>query len=210
MEWIEGLNLRELITEQERVDWRDLVSWLVEACDGLALAHSKGIVHRDIKSSNLMITRDGHIKITDFGLAKCRTFDDATVSDLTGAGVLVGTLDYMSPEQVRGEEADSRSDLFSLGIVIFEGLAGRLPFQKKSLAETLQAILDEPAPNLSDPEHSGTIHLDPVVQKLLAKDPNQRYQSATDLKEDLTHLLEGQQRGPFSWFRLPQGFGPWS
>ncbi|MCW4027120.1 MAG: protein kinase, partial [Candidatus Bathyarchaeota archaeon] len=108
MEWIEGQNLKHFLKENSPMHWKKLARWMIEACEGLEAAHKEGIIHRDIKSSNLMITEDGHLKITDFGLAKSKRLSHPEDTDLTAVGSLLGTLGYMSPEQVRGEAVDSR------------------------------------------------------------------------------------------------------
>jgi serine/threonine-protein kinase len=199
MEWIEGQNLKQVMLDRGPLDWRTLVGWLSKVCEGLEEAHAKGIVHRDIKPSNIMLTDRGEPKITDFGLAKCVMFKGETISDLTAAGSLLGTVEYMSPEQARGEQVDLRSDLFSLGVVAFEGLTARRPFQGDSIPGILQAIINSPAPPLQIPESPDAERLGPVVQKLLNKSVEQRYQSAVEVHEDLNRLLK--KRRLFSYFK---------
>ncbi len=189
MEWLDGETLRDEVDEEGPLEWRKLVQWLIEACDGLEVAHQRLMVHRDIKSSNLMITTENHLKILDFGLAKHWGLENES-TQLTVEGTLVGTLGYVSPEQARGDPVDQRSDLFSLGVVFFEGLTGKLPFQRKSTTATLYAIVNEPVPDLALYQIEDADRLDPVIRKLLEKAPEDRYQSAGELKKDLKQLLK--------------------
>ena len=140
------------------------------------------------------------LKITDFGLAKYRGDEQATAQDLTQSGVILGTVNYMSPEQALGDSVDHRSDLFSMGIVMFESLTGKLPFQRRGLAATLRAITQEPAPYLGLDQIENAAKLDRVVRRLLEKSPGDRYQSADELLDTLNRMLEGK-KGWISWFR---------
>jgi serine/threonine-protein kinase len=208
LEWIEGRTLREFIVEDGPVDWNRLVPWLTEVCDGLQAAHEKGIIHRDIKSSNLMITEENRIKIMDFGLAKVRELEELTTTGLTGEGNLLGTLAYMSPEQAAGGTVDHRSDLFSLGVVFFECLTGKLPFQRDSAPATLHAIGYEPAPYLGLYRVQKADRLEPIVQRLLEKDPKARYSSAQELKKDLQNLSK-RKKSLLSWLAPSADFDQW-
>jgi eukaryotic-like serine/threonine-protein kinase len=168
---------------------RKALDYARQIAAGLAAAHEKGIVHRDLKPENLFITTDGRVKILDFGLAKLQesgTHEDGsrlpTQRAMTGPGVVLGTVGYMSPEQVRGGEADHRSDIFSFGAVLYEMLAGRRCFQRDTQAETLTAILREEPPDLSQPTSvSGSPALEKIVRRCLDKKPEHRFQTATDL-----------------------------
>ncbi|MEE8584006.1 MAG: protein kinase [Acidobacteriota bacterium] len=192
MEWIEGRSLKQLIRQEGPVEWQRLAGWMAQACKGLEEAHRQGIVHRDIKSSNLMLSSDDKIKITDFGLAK-EWRDGTAISsddDLTQEGTLLGTIDYISPEQARGEPVDGRSDLYSLGVVIFEGLTGQLPFHRKTPAATLKAIFSEPPPYLGLYNLDNADRLDRTVRKLLEKSPRKRHESAAELHKELRAMLK--------------------
>ena len=202
MEWLDGQTLRAKILQEGPQRWRQLAHWMIEACSGLEAAHRQGIIHRDIKSSNLMITAENRLKILDFGLAKQRILEASPSFDteLTMQGAIMGTLDYMSPEQACGQPADQRSDLFSLGMVLFEGLTGRLPFRRNSPASTLQAIINEPTPDLAIYEVEEAEPFNRILQKLLAKQPDRRYATAAQLGKDLEALLK-QKKGFFLWRR---------
>ncbi|MBP1595543.1 MAG: Protein kinase domain protein [Acidobacteria bacterium] len=202
MEWLDGKTLKDKIVHEGPQEWRQLVRWMIEACSGLEAAHRQGIIHRDIKSSNLMIISDNKLKILDFGLAKHRVMEAGAPfsSDLTAQGALLGTLDYMSPEQACGQAVDHRSDLFSLGMVLFEGLTGQLPFRRNSAASTLQAIVNEPTPDLGLFKAEEAESFDLILQKLLAKLPDRRYASAAQVSSNLEELLK-RRKGFFPWRR---------
>jgi serine/threonine-protein kinase len=202
MEWLDGKTLKQIIAEQGPLNWKQVVQWLILACGGLEAAHRQGVVHRDIKSANLMVIAGGLVKILDFGLAR-HDIGGAPApwsSDLTSQGALLGTVDYMSPEQACGQTVDIRSDLFSLGVVFFEALTGALPFRRNSVPATLHAIVNEPAPDLGLFEVEGADRVDPVLRKLLEKQPARRYPGPVQLEKDLKDLLKPGRR-LLRWFR---------
>jgi len=167
----------------------------VQAARGLAVAHARGIVHRDLKPANLFLTAQGQIKILDFGLAKLSPAGKGLVASKAGAapttpGLVLGTVGYMSPEQVRGEEVDARSDQFSLGCVLYELLAGTPPFRRPTMAQTMAAVLEsEPTPLTEASQGRVPRPVAWIVERCLAKDPHDRYSSTADLARDLELAL---------------------
>jgi Tol biopolymer transport system component len=186
-ELLEGATLRDRLRDGG-LPPRKAVEYAVQVAQGLAAAHDKGIVHRDLKPENLFVCRDGRVKILDFGLAKLKTPEtgDATATGLTldnqtEAGVVMGTAGYMSPEQVRGQKADARSDIFSFGAVLYEMLSGERAFGGHSSADRASAILKEDPPDLLTSGRSVPAAIDRIVRHCLEKDPEHRFQSARDL-----------------------------
>src|SRR6516165_2105486 len=184
-ELLEGETLRERL-RRGALKLRDAIDIAIQTAKGLAAAHEKGIAHRDLKPENLFLAKDGRVKILDFGLAKLMqsvSADSPTVSlrDQTDAGRVLGTVGYMSPEQVRGQPADTRSDIFALGCVLYEMLTGKRAFRKPSSVETMNAILNEDPPAVSDITRTIPPALERVVHRCLEKPPDRRFQSASDL-----------------------------
>ena len=192
-ELLEGETLRARLAHGP-LPIRKAVEWAIQIAHGLGAAHEKGIVHRDLKPENLFLTNDGRVKILDFGLARqtplLQTGDmsSPTVAGYTEPGTVLGTVAYMSPEQVRGLPADARSDIFAFGVVLYEMLSGRRPFTGDSAAETMHAILTADAPDLPDPNQRVPPALERIVRHCLEKRPEQRFQSASDLAFDLEAL----------------------
>ena len=193
-ELLEGETLRSLLAGG-RLSPRRAIDYALQIAHGLAAAHEKGIVHRDLKPDNVFVTNDGRVKILDFGLAKLTHAEERgpatslpTATAGTEPGVVMGTLGYMSPEQVRGRPADARSDIFSFGAILYEMLAGRRAFSGDSAADTMSAILKEDPPDLSVTNQSVPPGLDRIVRHCLEKNPEQRFHSAHDLAFDLEAL----------------------
>ena len=197
-ELLQGQTLRERL-DQGRIPVRKSVEYALQIARGLTAAHERGIVHRDLKPENLFITRDGLVKILDFGLAKLITPDvsetQTTVAmSLTEPGLVLGTVGYMSPEQVRGQPVDHRSDIFSLGSILYETLCGQRAFQGPTSADTMGAILKEEPVELSTRVGDLPPGLGRVVHRCLEKDPGERFQSARDLSFNLELLTRDESR----------------
>ncbi len=203
MEFIDGVTLREKI-HREQADLSRLLRHLQHVAEGLAKAHAAGIMHRDLKPDNIMITRDGHAKILDFGLAKliepqrssrgggeaASELATAILQQHSTPGVVLGTVGYMSPEQAQGKtkEIDHRSDIFSFGCILFEAVTRQKAFTGKDAIDTLNKIIREPAPAISDFRPDLPNHLQRIVRRCLAKDPEDRYQTIKDVAIELREL----------------------
>src|SRR6202521_3774760 len=201
-ELLEGATLRERMT-QESLSARKAVDYGIQIALGLAAAHEKGIVHRDLKPENVFVTRDGRVKILDFGLAKLSEPTGSgsqtnlpTAVPATDPGVVLGTLGYMAPEQVRGKAADARPDIFAFGAILYEMLSGRRAFHGDTAADTMSAILTKDAPELSATNRNVSPGLDRVVRHCLEKDPERRFHSAHDLAFDLEALSDASGARP--------------
>lgn len=166
------------------------LEWAVAIAQGLAAAHAKGLIHRDLKPDNVFLTTDGVVKILDFGLARLPAADplSATRTPVSSAGLVVGSAPYMSPEQAQGHPVDHRSDLFSFGAMLYELLTGRHPFRSGSPLQTMQRVIEADVPPLTTLAPDLPIELDWIVRKALAKDPAERYQSSADLVVDLQRV----------------------
>ena len=190
MEYIQGRTLEARMAESP-LSMGDVLETAWEIADALEGAHRLGIVHRDLKPSNVMLIPEGHIKVMDFGLAKRVTpegeeEDVSTV--LTQDGAAVGTVPYMSPEQVRGRPLDTRSDIFSFGVVLYEMVTGVHPFKKDSIMDTAQTILSATPPPIARYVHDVSELLQDTIRKMLAKDPGERYQTVKGLIIDLRRV----------------------
>jgi len=193
-ELLEGETLRDRL-RHGALSVRKAIDYALQIAHGLAAAHAKGIVHRDLKPENLFITEDGRVKILDFGLAKVAApesslADAATMQPLTEPGLVIGTVGYMSPEQVRGKAADQRSDIFAFGTILYEMISGKRAFHGESAADTMSSILKDEVPELSETARNVPPALDRIVRHCLEKSPAQRFQSAGDLAFDLESLTE--------------------
>jgi serine/threonine protein kinase/ABC-type transport system substrate-binding protein len=193
MEYVEGKTLRSLI-ENGSLEVSKLLDIGAEVADALFVAHSAGFIHRDIKPSNILVTARGQAKILDFGLAKAVGIADRavsgefTVSQLTKAGMILGTVSYMSPEQTRGESLDFRTDIFSLGAVLYEAATGKAPFNGPSILSILHEIATVEPPSPSTISQNVPQGLDSIIQRALAKNKEQRYSSAAEFAEALRSL----------------------
>src|SRR5947209_524819 len=186
-ELLEGETLRERMAGAA-LPQRKAIDYALQVARGLAAAHEKGIVHRDIKPDNIFITDDGRVKILDFGLAKLTSATDGTSQTEvptrkvnTDPGTVMGTMGYMSPEQLKGQHIDHRSDIFSFGAILYEMLSGKRAFRGDSMAETMSAILREDPPDLSETNKTISPALERVVRHCLEKNPAERFHSARDL-----------------------------
>ncbi len=198
-ELLEGSTLRDEISAG-KLPLRRATEYAIQISRGLAAAHERGIVHRDLKPENIFVTRDGRVKILDFGLAKrLESADDSasgmqTASHHTEPGTVMGTVGYMSPEQVRGRPVDARTDLFGFGAILYEMLAGRAAFRRETASDTMAAILKEEPAELA--EASGRrvpLALDRLVRHCLEKDPERRFHSASDIAFDLEAIAQGSE-----------------
>ncbi|MBI2215595.1 MAG: protein kinase [Acidobacteria bacterium] len=186
MEYVEGTNLRELILRREVPPWHELAELLAQVAEALDFAHLKGIVHRDVKPANIIVLTGVRSKITDFGIAKIAS----NSSNLTTTGQFLGTPNYMAPEQVKGQPVDGRTDLFSLGVVLYESLTGKKPFAGDSLTSISYKIVHEAfiAPRRVDSKIPQGF--EPILSKCLAKEPALRYQRGRDIAVDLRKLAD--------------------
>lgn len=210
MELIEGETLRSFLSR--RVEMPKALNYLAQIADGLAKAHSAGILHRDLKPENIMITADGYAKILDFGLAKTslpESGDSGTEEQIASAtisapGAVMGTIGYMSPEQIRGAAIDQRSDIFSFGCILYEVLTRRRPFQGNSAVDTFHKIVYEPPSPIGvvDPPVSDALRR--VTLKCIGKDPDERYQSAKEIAIDLREIRREYESGAYSFGVLPE------
>jgi len=203
MEYVEGKSLKELIKNKQTRKWDipKIATLGVQMVEGLSKAHQKGIIHRDIKSDNIMLTNEGMVKIMDFGLAKLKG-----VSKVTKAGTTLGTVSYMSPEQTRGEDVDHRADIWSLGVILYEMITGQLPFKGDYEQAVVYSILNEEPKPITDLRPDLPGELEQIVNTALSKSPDSRYQKAGDILVDLRKLrkeLEFVKEQPSAKRRQP-------
>ena len=184
MEYVEGKTLRELLTDGA-LESSKVIEIGIAASEALKEAHKAGVVHRDIKSDNIMLTNDGKVKVMDFGLAKVR---DASI--LTIEGTILGTISYMSPQQAIGEAIDNRSDIFSLGVVLYELLTDKMPFTGDYEMAVIYSLMNEEPLSIREINNKVPAALEKIVFKALRKDPNKRYQDADELIEDLKKVKD--------------------
>src|SRR3954454_4116466 len=194
MRYVDGSDLRELLRSEGPLDSGRAIDLLAQVADALDAAHKRGLVHRDVKPANILVERTGdaeHVYLGDFGLAK----HASSASSLTGEHAFVGTIAYVSPEQIRGDEIDGRADVYSLGCVLYECLPGSPPFDRERELAVVYAHLNERAPRLSDVRPELPEGLDAVLRPATAKDPGDRFASCTELVRAARGALAGE-RGP--------------
>ncbi|HEY6139179.1 MAG TPA: serine/threonine-protein kinase, partial [Thermoanaerobaculia bacterium] len=197
-ELLEGETLRARLDRGPLLA-RRAVDAALQIAQGLAAAHEKGIIHRDLKPENIFLTRDGRAKILDFGIAKLTaSTEGAFQGAATEPGMVIGTVGYMSPEQVRGDAIDTRSDIFAFGVILYEMLSGIRPFKRDSSIETLRAILKEEPPELTEKLPNVPPQLERLVRRCLEKERDLRFQSARDLAFNLETLSAVSTSGTFS------------
>lgn len=184
MEYIDGKTLKELINEDGKLPEKRALNYALQIAEALKMAHSKHIVHRDIKSQNIMVTKDDRVKVTDFGIA--RVADNTTV---TATNAVMGSVHYFSPEQARGAKVDNRSDIYSMGIVLYEMLTGTLPFDADNPVSVALMQVQTNMPRPSDKVKSLSPGVDDLVLKMTRKDPNKRYKDVYDLIKDIKSIL---------------------
>ncbi len=188
MEYIEGETFEDLLVRGGKLPWQDAVALTQQALHGLGFAHRMNIIHRDIKPSNLMLTKNGVVKIMDFGIAKA-----LGGTTKTRTGLQMGTPQYMSPEQIRGRQVDARADLYSLGITLYQLLSGDLPFQSDSDYELMSAHINTPPPALTDIHKEVPVGVEQCVRKALAKEPEGRFQNAEEFVNALDHAARSSE-----------------
>ncbi|HEX3086024.1 MAG TPA: protein kinase, partial [Pyrinomonadaceae bacterium] len=221
MEFVDGDTLRQLI-HGKATDLKKLLRYLQHTAEALSKAHATGIVHRDLKPDNIMVTREGHAKILDFGLAKLiepqladpsKAGNEEQITAImqqhSTPGVVMGTLGYMSPEQARGDvrDIDHRSDIFSFGCILFEAATKQKPFMGDSMVKSLHKIIYEPAPLLTDVNPTAPADLQRIVRRCLAKDPDERYQTIKDVAIELKELRREIESGGLSAQVVPSASG---
>lgn len=199
-EYVEGKTVRELINSGLKL--KDTLNIIIQSCEALSAAHDRKIIHRDIKPENIIVRPDGYVKILDFGLAKLSEIDLHTLKDFskTAKGLIIGTPAYMSPEQVADEKVDHRTDLWSIGVVLYELLTKANPYKKENRQATFQAILSQEPPLASSLNSEVSTELDQILVKALEKDADLSYQTASDLRADLKRIKREVDSSP-SWSR---------
>src|SRR6266850_1441114 len=190
MQHVEGRNVRQLVNGRP-LELESALRIGIQVADALTAAHARGIIHRDIKSGNVMVTDSGQVKVLDFGLAKLLDETEAHTSgihqtELTEVGVPYGTATYAAPEQARGDKVDARADIFSTGVLVYEMLTGTWPFQGKTSVDVRHAVLHQDPPSLSEARPGGAPwQLQAILERAMAKEPKQRYQKVNDMRDDL-------------------------
>jgi tRNA A-37 threonylcarbamoyl transferase component Bud32 len=189
-EYIDGENLKEYVVRKGRLDVREALEIGLEVARGLAFAHDQGLIHRDVKPQNVLLNGDGRAKVTDFGIA--RTLD---VDGMTQTGTVLGTSNYIAPEQASGQRVDAHSDVYALGVVLYELLAGEVPFPGESFVAVAMKHMHEPAPNLLDARKDVPLRVANAVDRALEKDPEQRFPTMDAFAAELDACLAELDRG---------------
>lgn len=186
MELIKGQTLTEIIKERGALSCEEALSITFQVAEALECTHKEGVIHRDIKSGNIMVDNNGQVKVTDFGIAKAVQSESMTLT-----GTILGTPEYMSPEQAKGEKTDSRSDIYSLGIVLYEMLTGEVPFKAETPYGVMQQHINVEAKPVPEVNPSLPWEVEFIVRKCLIKDLSHRYQTATEILEDNKQISSG-------------------
>ncbi len=184
MEYLEGQTLEEMIKRKVKFNYRIISQMIVQICSALDYAHEQGIVHRDIKPANIMVLKDYRVKLMDYGIARIDS------NSMTKTGIAMGTPNYISPEQLKGQKVDKRADIFSLGVVMYEMLLGRRPFKGENITSLIYSILNQDPEKPSNVNPQVPLLFDHIVDKALKKNPNERYQNARELMSDLADFVE--------------------
>lgn len=199
MDWVDGIGMAKKIKRDGPMNPEEAISVVLQTAQALSHAHEHKVIHRDLKPENLMLTRDHHgktaVRVVDFGIAKALTGNESLpeAQNLTQTGTIIGSPFYMSPEQGLGRVTDERSDIYSLGCVMYYALTGRTPFGGSNFVQTIFQHVNEPVPQLEDAYRSFPEALQAIVATALAKDPDNRYQTMTDFADDLERFASGNE-----------------